>query len=411
MRRGRRVRGARRTGPGAGRARPGGACSRRAASRGARAGGACAGRAGPGAERRPDRHRLPAALSGPINFYDGPVEKAAAIAIEEINAAGGVLGRPLEWVSADMASDPAKAGSAAQEVIDKGADALIVSCDFDMGQGAARVGTENNLVSIQCAGGELAGFEGLGALHYNAYPGTPSEGAALAQFAVDNGWKSLYLLEDPTIAYDTDLCNFTAEAFEAFGGTIAGRDTFQNDDPSIANQISTMQGANPDVVIVCSYLPGAGAAIKQIRDVAEIPILTGIAQDGTFWLEGIPGASDIYVATLASIAGDDARPEINEFVAKYKESTGEDLPVAIAMQGYQMVKILAEGMERAGTTEGDKVGAELDKLTDFPVLGESFTYTPTCHKTARPLTIIQIQDGTLSFAALPQPASIPAGKC
>ena len=324
---------------------------------------------------------------------------------------GGVLGRPLQLIASDMASDPAKSGAAAQELIDKGAVALILPADFDMGQGAARVATENNMISIQSAGSELSGFEGLGKLHYNAYPGTPSEGAALAQFAIDQGWKSLYLLEDPTIAYDTDLCNFTAEAFQSFGGTIAGRDTFQNDDPSIANQITSMQSANPDAVMVCSYLPGAAAAIKQIRDVTDIPVLTGIGQDGTFWLEGIPGASGIYISTLGSILGDDSEPQVNDFMAKYKTATGEDAPHSLSILGYQMVKMLAYGFDKAGTTDGDKVGAVLDQVKDLDIAGTKFTYTPTCHKTPRPMTVMQIQDGTLSFAAKPEPASIPDSKC
>ncbi|MEZ5101721.1 MAG: ABC transporter substrate-binding protein [Thermoleophilia bacterium] len=366
---------------------------------------------GPAPTGEPITIGLAIALSGPINFYDGPIEKAAQVAVDEINAAGGVLGRPLELISADMASDPAKSGAAAQELIDKGAEALILPADFDMGQGAARVASENNLISIQSAGSELSGVEGLGPLHYNIYAGTASEGAAVAQYAVDNGWKNVFLLEDPTLAYDTDLCKFFGEALETYGGTIAGKDTFQNDDPSIANQISAMQSASPDAVMVCSYLPGAAAAIKQIRDVTDIPVLTGIGQDGTFWLEGIPGASGIYISTLGSILGDDSEPQVNDFMAAYQAGTGEPAPHSLSILGYQMVKMLAHGFEGAGTTEGDKVAAVLDTVTDLDIAGTKFTYTPTCHKTPRPMTVMQIQDGTLSFAAKPEPASIPDSKC
>ena len=204
---------------------------------------------------------------------------------------------------------------------------------------------------------------------------------------------------------------FYAQAFETFGGTVLGEEVFTQGDATVTNQVTAMQNANPESVMVCSYAAGAPAAIKQIRDVSDIPIYTGIAQDGIGWTEGIPGASDVYIAVLASIVGDDPNPARAEFLAKYEAATGNSLENSIGMQGYQMMYAYATAIERAGSIDTGAVQAELDMFTDVELLGQPFTYTPTCHKTVRPMVIMQLQGGELSYSAEPTPQSIPEGKC
>ncbi len=97
--------------------------------------------AGLGAVRADDPIIIGAAIaqSGVVAPYDEGPAKAMEIAIEEINAKGGVLGRPLKIIYADTKSDIAYGATAAQEVIDQGATMVVVTCDYDFGGAAASV--------------------------------------------------------------------------------------------------------------------------------------------------------------------------------------------------------------------------------------------------------------------------------
>ncbi|MGI9658672.1 MAG: ABC transporter substrate-binding protein [Gaiellaceae bacterium] len=352
----------------------------------------------------------PIALSGFINFYDGPIGIASEVAAAEINAAGGILGRPVEFVDFDNGSDPAASGAAAQEAIEAGAEIIIPTCDFDIAQGAARTAHDNGILTIHCAGGELSGFSGLGALHFNVFPGGTSEGSSNAYHALERGWTNAYLLEDQLLDYTKDHCRFFEEAFVAGGGTIVGKDTFQNDDPSFASQIAAMQAAEPDVVAVCSVLPGGAAMMNQIRDVSDVPIETGIAFDGEFWLEAVGDISDVFIATVGSIAGDETDATRAAYYEAYEAYAGEPAPHALSLEGYQIMYLLAEAIEAAGTTEGAAVGKALED-NDFTVLGETFDFTPTCHRVSRPLTIVQLQNGVLSRDGTPEIPEFPPSDC
>ena len=77
------------------------------------------------------------AQSGFMQAYDKPAQDAAMIRIDEINKAGGLLGKKIKAVFADTKTDQAEGAKAGLAVLDQGADLVIVSCDYDFGAPAA----------------------------------------------------------------------------------------------------------------------------------------------------------------------------------------------------------------------------------------------------------------------------------
>jgi len=102
------------------------------------------------------------ALSGFIAPYDDP-HKGAILAIDELNAAGGVLGKQIKWVAADTKSDPAQGANAAIDVLEQGAQLVIVTCDYDFGSPAAITAQSRGVMSFSlCAGDPKFGVQGIG---------------------------------------------------------------------------------------------------------------------------------------------------------------------------------------------------------------------------------------------------------
>ena len=152
------------------------------------------------------------ALSGFIAPYDDP-HKGAILAIEDINAKGGVLGKQIEFVTADTKSDPAQGANAAIEVMEQGAEIVLVTCDF--GSPAAITAQSRGKIAFSlCAGVPKFGVQGIGDLAFSMGIGTPAEGAIMAEWAHAPGWTKPFIFKDTQVEYTKKLAGDTTYTSE-----------------------------------------------------------------------------------------------------------------------------------------------------------------------------------------------------
>ena len=337
-----------------------------------------------------------AGYTGFMSVFDIAVLQGMEFAVADINAAGGVLGRPLKIVTSNNETDFAKLQTSALEVIEAGAQFIVPSCDFDVGSPAARVANEHNIIAIGCAGGPLYGFDGIGPLTYNTYHSSPVEGSLLAEYAADTGVTQPFVLIDQTIEYTQSVGETFVARWEELGNSVAGQDIFSSDDDSIAAQISGIRESGADAVVLASFPPFGPSVLLQIRSAGiELPIFGAQAFDGIYWVDAIPDISDFIIPATASIYGDDPVASRGAFFDRIEAETG--VPPANSnypLSGYASVQSFAIAIERAGTVDTAAVAAELDKFTQEDLLIGPTTYTPTCHiPSQRPLLIIEYTDG------------------
>lgn len=344
------------------------------------------------------------ALSGFVAPYDDGPYKAAKLAIEEINAKGGLLGRKIVEVSADTASDPAQGATAATDVLSKNAELVMVTCDFDFGAPAALVAQSQDKIAFSsCAADAKFGVQGIGPNAYTMATATNHQGAILAEFAWKTlGKRNVYILNDLQVEYNKSLCsNFEKRWRELAGGEgVAGYDEYNaGNDTVIAAQVSRMKDAEAksDVIMFCGAING-GSYIRQIRAAGiDLPMITGESMDGTYWLEAVPDLSTFYNLTYGSIHGDDPEPRINEFVEAFTKAYGEAPVTGHALTGYSVIEAWALAVERAGTFETEAVRAQLDSFSEEDLLVGKTSFTSDLHiSNARPMTIIEIEGGKAS---------------
>lgn len=346
------------------------------------------------------------ARSGWMEAYDGPPLEGAMMAIEDFNAAGGILGKPIRAVVADTKTDTVQGAKAGTEVVARGADFMVVSCDYDMGAPAATVAHDNDMIAISfCASDAKMGVQGIGPYAFTMNTPGQNEGAIAAAYGWERGWRKAYAILDASIEYNKSVCHGFLEYWKKLGGEVIGVDTFMQDDPSIASQITRYKQAaaekgEPEILALCSYVPGAVSAIRQVRGAGvEAAIVSGDAMDGHYWAEGVPGLSGHYAVTFGSIYGDDPRAEVNEFFARYREKYGEP-ETSFPLNGYSVVQALKIAAERAGSLDNDAVLAELNQFRKQPLLWGATSFEPEMHiDRFHPMTLIQIQDGEGSYAA------------
>jgi branched-chain amino acid transport system substrate-binding protein len=344
---------------------------------------------------------FPIALSGFVAPYDDGPHKAALLAIDDLNAKGGLLGKKIVTTQADTKSDPGQGGSAASDVLGKGAKMVMVTCDFDFGAPAALVAQSQNTIAFSsCAADPKFGAQGIGPDAFTLSTANVAQGALLAEWAFKQpGFKKAYLLKDTMVEYTKSLCDsFEARWTELAGAdAIVGKDTYHGvNDTSIAGQITRLKSAKdqPDFVMFCGAINGA-SAVRQIRAAGvTLPLLAGESMDGSFWLDAVPNLSNFYVLTYGSIFGNDPDPKVNDFVNRFKAKFGSPPVTGHALTGYSVIEAWADAVQKAGSFDTDKVRAELEKFSKAPLLVGATTFTPDLHiNLDRPMLIMKIVDG------------------
>lgn len=341
------------------------------------------------------------AQSGAIAPYDEGPARGMEVAIDELNAKGGIMGHQIKVVYADTKSDIAYGGTAAQQVIDKGAKMVVVTCDYDYGSAAASVADSAGLIAFStCAGDPKFGPSGIGPNAFTMATGAPGQAVAMAEWAYNTkGWRNGYVLQDTTIAFDASWADAFKKRWAELAGAngLLGSDTFGGDDPQIASQITRIKALpkQPDFIVICSFPPGGVSATRQLRAAGiNQPLLGSESWDGDFWLEGVPNLTDFYFVTYGSIFGNDPRPDVqgffNNFIAKWKKPPA----TSHAITGYSVIQAWSRAVERAGTFDTDKVRDELQKFKDEPLLAGPTTFTADQHiNMKRDLLLLEVKDG------------------
>jgi branched-chain amino acid transport system substrate-binding protein len=363
---------------------------------------------------------MPLALTGIISFYDQPNLAGAQIAVDQINKRGGVLGRPFKIISADTKSDLGLIAGVANSLLEQGADLMIPTLDYDFGGPSARAACAKNIPAISEAGDSRFGLQGIGRCLFNQFP-SGSEAAIGATWAFNKrGWRNAYVLGDPSISYSKTFTENFKYSWAKIGGKIAGEDTFMNSDQSIASQITKMKAlvdqGKVDFIFMGSYAPGGASATKQIRAAGiNLPIIGGAGFDGTFWLGAVPNLKNFYVIAGGVTSGGDPNKLRAAVYAAYKKKFKKEAPLGEqTLNGYSAVYAFKKAIERAKSTDGAKVIAQLEKFKREPLPIGNITWSSTCHiSKLRSLPIITFVGTKEKFVAevAPKLSILPKTLC
>lgn len=339
--------------------------------------------------------------TGTLAPWDQGAARGAELAVEDINAKGGLLGRQLKLVIRDTKSDPSLGATAALEVLDEGAEMVVVACDYDFGAPAALATISAGKIAVaSCAADAKFGIQGVGPNAFTMALATNGQGALLAEFAAEqDGWDNVYIMKDTAIEYTKSLCeNFRQRWVDLKGeDSIAGEDTWNGlNDNAISGQISRMksEGADADFVMWCGFTNN-GSMMRQLRSGGvSLPVVGSESMDGSYWLDAVPDLSDFYIAVYSSIHGNDPDPRIAKFMTRYQEKFGAAPPMGHVVTGYTAVEAWAHGVEKAGSLDAEAIKAAMETFDNEPLLTGGSTFTPELHINLNsPLLLMKATDG------------------
>jgi branched-chain amino acid transport system substrate-binding protein len=313
------------------------------------------------------------AKSGWMVPYDANVSAVEQLA-DEVNARGGIDGSKLEVIQVDNRSDPQQAPIAAQQAIEEGADVLLFSGEALIASAGAPVAEENNALNFSLSANEPGfGPPTTGRLSFSANPSVLSEASADATFLHEKGLERPFLLRDTAIIYGKAYCSGFQQAWEHLGGSISGSADFKNEDASIASQVNQLKESNADAVVMCSYPPGGAAAVKQVRDAVDLPIIATGSFDGTYWLKGISNTEDIYIAINGS-SYDPPNEAVTKLFDKLDEAGVETDVGSSLLSAYAGGELIVDAIEETGSIDGNELADALEARPHQTILGKlSFT--------------------------------------
>jgi branched-chain amino acid transport system substrate-binding protein len=376
------------------------------------------GGASPSSDTGPIVVGISAAKTGLYSVYDNEPGKALELRAKEINAAGGALGRKIEVEWIDTKSDRALSSTNATELIEKGAVAIAATCDFDYGSPASIAAQQKGIPSISlCASDpKFSDVNTLGDRTFTMGSGTDVKGSLAAEWVANKkGWKRTYVLQDQAIEYDKSLGRYFIARFEELGGSVVGSDTFEGgENVDVSAQVTKMRGklGGVDFITLPSTLPGAGTVLRTIRaaGITTPVVMPGAAVDGPLVTQLAGKLSDYYAfpyTCYVYCTGAGKAPAAT-FAEDYKTAYGASPSSSYAILGYDLMTVLANAIEKAGSTDGKAIVAAIEQLPAKRLLSGEVRFSPTCHKPIRrPHAVVEYRNGKATFVEEYRAQTVP----
>jgi branched-chain amino acid transport system substrate-binding protein len=306
-----------------------------------------------------------ASLTGDTATFGRSTDAGMRLAIDEINGAGGVLGKPIDLVTEDDRSVTEEARTAAQKLIQRDAVVALLGEVASSRSLAAAPEAQRASIPMISPGSTNPRVTEVGDYIFRGCFIDPFQGSVMARFAMEElKAKKLAILFDFKQDYSVGLAQFFRETLQKQGGELVADERYSSGDIEFRAQLTTIRAGNPDAIFVPGYYTEVGLIAKQARELGiTVPLLGGDGWDSEKTIEiGGDAVEGYYFSTHYAADSDD--PKVKEFVDRYRQKYSQT-PDAMAALGYDTVRILADALTRAGTTEGPKLRDAIAATSGF----------------------------------------------
>ena len=307
-------------------------------------------------------------LSGAVAVYGVECKKGIDLAIEEINAAGGVMGKNLVLISEDDEGNPDKTVNAFTKIVTKNKVKMVIG---SLTSGCTKAITTRAQASkvIQIApAATAADITDAGNYIFRTCFIDPFQGTVGGKFSAENlGCKNAAILYDIGNDYSVGLTDNFVAAFEKAGGKVVAKESYATNDKDFNAQITKIKNANPDVVYLPDYYGTVALIAKQLRAQGiNTPIVGADGWDGLHENAGDEVLNGFYSNHYAA---DSTDPAVVKYVTNFKAKYGTE-PNSFAALGYDSVYLLKDAIEKAGGAKDvAKVRAALEAADGSYVTG------------------------------------------
>ena len=338
-----------------------------------------------------------ASLTGKEAAFGQSSHKGTVLAIDEINASGGVLGKKLKLIYEDNRSTPGESATIVKKLISRdnvvailGEVASIRSIE------GATICQENKIPQISPSSTN-PDVTAKGDYIFRVCFTDPFQGKLLADFALKElKAKKVAVLTDVASTYSVGLAKYFKDPFVAGGGTIVLDRSFSGGDKDFKPQLTAVKNASPDAIFLPCYYTDAALIAVQARQLGStVPLFGGDGWEAPELLQ-IGGSNMEGTFFSTHYSAENTSPAVQAFVKKFKAKYKGEIPDAMAALGYDSAYVLVDAIKRAGTTEHAKLRDALATTKDFEGVTGKTTIDAERNAT-KGAVIITVKDGKFKY--------------
>jgi branched-chain amino acid transport system substrate-binding protein len=344
-----------------------------------------------------------ASLTGKDATFGISSHEGTLLAIEEINAAGGLLGKKLELLTEDTQCKAGEPATVVNKLIT--ADnvvAVLGEVASSRSLEAAPICQQNKIPMISPSSTN-PDVTKTGDYIFRVCFIDPFQGTVMANFATKTlNLKRVAVFTDVKSDYSKGLAKFFKEQFLADGGAIVTELDYNGGDKDFKAQLTSIKAANPDGVFVPGYYTEAALICVQAKQLGlNVPLFGGDGWESSKLTEiGGDAVEGNYFST--HFHPEQTNEVSKAFVANFRARWNGETPDGLAACGYDSAMVLADAIKRAGTTDSQKLRDAIAATTNFP--GVTGTITIDENRNAKkPAVILQIQGGKFKYLETVQP--------
>lgn len=335
-------------------------------------------------------------LTGPVAIYGISATNGTKLAIDEINANGGVLGKQLELNLLDEKGDTTEAVNAYNKLLDWGMVALVGDITSKPSVAVAELAAQDGIPMITPTGTQLNITE-AGSNIFRVCFTDPYQGEVMAKFAKEKlNAKTVAIMVNNSSDYSDGVAKAFAEEATKQGLEVVAEEGYSDGDKDFKSQLTKIVSKNPDVLFVPDYYEQDSLIAIQAREVGlNSTILGPDGWDGvvkTVDKSSYPAIEGVYFANHYSVK--DEAEKVQNFINNYKAKFNDE-PSAFSALSYDTVYLIKEAIEKAGTTDKEALVKAI-KEAQFEGVTGSLTFDEK-NNPVKGVTIIKIVNGDYTF--------------
>lgn len=334
-------------------------------------------------------------LSGAVATYGQSSVDGVELAIEEVNAAGGVLGKQIELVTIDNKSDAAEVVSVATRLMtEEGVCAVIGPATSGNFKAELPIALENGIPVI--SGSATANDVTEGATQEYTFRicfSDDFQGVAMANYAAKTlGAKKVAVVQDKSSDYAEGLAASFVATFEELGGEVVAQEAYTAGDTDFNAILTSLTAKEFDAIWLPGYYQEVGLIVKQARALGiDCPVLGADGYDSPVLAElaGAEALHDVYFSNHYSSLNEDET--VTAFIEAYKAANGVE-PDAFNALAYDAAKLVCDAIERAGSAEPEAIKDALAATSEFKAVTGTLSIDEN-HNAQKALVVIKLDNG------------------
>ena len=341
-------------------------------------------------------------LTGAQSSFGNDAIRGAQLAVDEINAAGGIFGgRAVRLEMRDTRSQSETNKELVEELAKDPQIALLVGEIASARSIEAAAIAQSFGVPMISPASTHQDVTALGDMIFRVCYAEPFQGAAMARFAGSiKASRAAIFLEEGN-PYSQGLAASFRDHFVKGGGTIVAEQSFKAGDLAFIEQLEAIKAARPEVIFLPSYYLEAALVIQQARGMGlEVPFLGGDGWDSSEFLRvGGSAVENCYSANHFSAQNE--LPENTAFISAYRAKFDEP-PPPLAALAYDAIRLGVDAISRAGSESRAAIQEALRTTTDFQGVTGLIRFGRN-RNPDKPAVILRVENGAFTYLETIQP--------